>query len=779
MSKRPTTTDPSVTEDGDGDAFLTRWARRKRVARDGRDPDASTTGAPGEETAHAPPAAEASATATDDRAVEPGDEDMPPLESIDGDTDMSGFFSPRVSQAVKKAALRKFFHSPAFNVVDGLDDYDDDFRNFAALGDIVTSDMRTQMEREAEKAREQARKALDKDTDTAPADGQPVEVAEAADEPVEEDAAEEAAAGGHRTRQAASPGRRRVSATSADMLSAAELEQRLGCRLPDASADGRARNAALVADTWGGRTPTSLVSYDSAGSIAIIADGETGEALAARLGDTLACTLLIPRNDESDADGAEPAPTVRIIRAALAGVSGYLGNFSVRGRVDGEEIAIAPSLLTAHKPFDIVLDLGGPPQLSHEILPPGYYAPGDEEALERALAEIPGLVGEFEKPRYFRYDADICAHGASGIHGCNRCLDTCPTVAIASIGDTIEVNPYLCQGAGACATACPSGAITYAFPLAGDLLRSLRRILAAYREAGGTNPQLLLHDGEAGREWLAAHAGTLPENVIPCETEEIGATGMDVWLGALAFGAGGLTLLCLPGTPPSVRHELESQAAYAGAVLEGMGYPGDSIRLDDGVDGASALASIVTSKTGSGIEPAAFEPQNEKRTNIRLAVDHLCGQSASAEVTALPSGAPFGEVVVDEGTCTLCMACVSVCPASALADGGSEPRLNFIEWNCVQCGLCEHACPEDAIRRRARFVYDPVGVRATRVLNEDKPFHCVGCGKPFATTRVIESMREKLAGHWMFQKPEAVRRLEMCEDCRVKDMFKDGGGLLE
>ena len=41
-------------------------------------------------------------------------------------------------------------------------------------------------------------------------------------------------------------------------------------------------------------------------------------------------------------------------------------------------------------------------------------------------------------------------------------------------------------------------------------------------------------------------------------------------------------------------------------------------------------------------------------------------------------------------------------------------------------------------------------------------------------------MLAKLAGHWMFQdKPEQLRRLRMCEDCRVKDMFKDGGGLLD
>ncbi len=89
------------------------------------------------------------------------------------------------------------------------------------------------------------------------------------------------------------------------------------------------------------------------------------------------------------------------------------------------------------------------------------------------------------------------------------------------------------------------------------------------------------------------------------------------------------------------------------------------------------------------------------------------------------------------------------------------------------------AIAEDAIQRQPRFVYDAGLRRETRVLNEDEPFDCVSCGKPFATTRVIESMRDKLAGHWMFQKPEALKRLEMCEDCRVKDMFKDGGGLLD
>ena len=162
MSKRPSTTDQPDTESADGgDAFLSRWARRKAAARTGSDPDAAVGEASLETEALADAAsanADAPAVSEDeqDAGAELTDEDMPPVSSIDENTDMSGFFSPKVTQAVKKAALKKFFHSPIFNIVDGLDDYDDDFRNFEALGDIITADMRGQMEREAERAREAA-----------------------------------------------------------------------------------------------------------------------------------------------------------------------------------------------------------------------------------------------------------------------------------------------------------------------------------------------------------------------------------------------------------------------------------------------------------------------------------------------------------------------------------------------------------------------------------------------------------------------------------------------
>ena len=77
-----------------------------------------------------------------------------------------------------------------------------------------------------------------------------------------------------------------------------------------------------------------------------------------------------------------------------------------------------------------------------------------------------------------------------------------------------------------------------------------------------------------------------------------------------------------------------------------------------------------------------------------------------------------------------------------------------------------------------RFIYDSEVRRDTRILNEDQPFCCVVCGKPFATRRMLNTMQEKLKSHWMFQKPDALRRLQMCEDCRVRDMFSHDKGML-
>lgn len=83
------------------------------------------------------------------------DADMPAMEQLTEESDYSDFLSPSVSDALRKLALRKLFHLPLFNVVDGLDDYAEDYTKFASLGDIIPHDMKRMLEREKRKELEE------------------------------------------------------------------------------------------------------------------------------------------------------------------------------------------------------------------------------------------------------------------------------------------------------------------------------------------------------------------------------------------------------------------------------------------------------------------------------------------------------------------------------------------------------------------------------------------------------------------------------------------------
>lgn len=547
------------------------------------------------------------------------------------------------------------------------------------------------------------------------------------------------------------------------------------------SADGDAgpKIAALIAAAAEPMPETPLVSLTSEGVVLVYGRDEQAIEAAKLLQDRLDVTVLLTKPDEI----APPRVThFPIVKGTIRSARGYLGAFEItvdeyatHAPSSRARLVFGPGRDGALSRCDILLDLsGGAPLFPAADLRDGYLRadPRDPAAVLRAVLKAGDLVGTFDKPRYVAFTADLCAHARSGIVGCHRCLDLCPTGAIAPAGDHVAIDPQICAGCGQCAAVCPTGAAAYALPPADALLRRLRTLLLAYREAGGRDPIVLIHDGEHGAaliDALARYGDGLPANVLPVEVNEVTQVGLEAIAAAFAYGTTAMRFL-LRARP---RHDvtgLVKTLALAEPILVGLGFGSErvaAIETDDPFALGEALRAIPRAAGAS--RPATFLPVGGKREVLRFSLRELHQAAPQpVDVVALPEGAPFGTIEVATEGCTLCLACVSACPTGALRDNPERPMLRFVEDACVQCGLCQATCPEKVIRLRPQIDFR-AATAAPRLIKEEEPFACIRCGKPFGVKSTIERVAAKLEGrHWMFK--DSAKRLEllrMCEDCRI------------
>ena len=646
------------------------------------------------------------------------------------------------------------FHSPEFNRVDGLDDLSGNYLSFEPLDNIVTADMRHQIERR-----------LCDDIVDSPEDRDHSSLPEI----------KKGEAGGDEVREA-EPTRLTVVSEGRTLIIDTDPERAMACR--KVLADRKLACTVLVTGNKssdnslaGSNLPkppevdaVSVTGAFGGFSAMVTVEGDQRQ-LAERLGkETAAFDLVLD---------LQPSPS-------YAGSSLPLGYY-----------APGPDPAALEEAMDEM------PEMRGQFRKPQFISFQDKRCLHgrsrthdcRRCVEICpfGAIRSVDTAGQATGNLSSEQGRQKGVVGHARGFGAAATRKIV-------FDHYLCQGCGGCDLVCPADAVDMVEPSRQNMLGKLRNELVSRQEGADVAPTLVIapqvHTPNLAAGYFIPDVPTADRRessrmdernngrTAYFEMEQITQAGLDTLLAAFAYGAGSVLVACGSQSPPGIRKAVEWQVLMARAVLKGLGLPEDAcqfVLVPPETSWSAEEALNATSPERQAIHlpvrPASFPPEHDRRTLVRLSAQHLHARSGSTDRTLpLPAGAPFGTVAVG-ASCTLCMACASACPSGALSAGGDTPRLVFRESQCLQCGLCKATCPEKAIRMDARLLCDLTAAEAPVTLRETEPFRCIECGVPFASQSMIERMQEKLIGHWMYASEGQLRRLKMCVTCRTRDAF--------
>ena len=541
---------------------------------------------------------------------------------------------------------------------------------------------------------------------------------------------------------------------------------------------------------------TPSLTLESSGRCFVYVDSNKGEKsievafdLCKKLTSHLGVTLMI--SNIKDDLILEPND-FKITKGYIKKAQGYFTQFKLEKNDFAESLPSSKSTINfgdfyskVDTDCDLIIDLSeNTPMFTGDHKRDGYFrastnSPSD---LFDIYTKVIDMIGQFEKPIYVDFNESLCAHSRNGITGCTKCLDVCPAGAIQSIGDIVSVDPGICGGCGFCGSVCPSGAIQTDYPSLDVILTSLSELKNQFNSAGGKDPALILFDTSFGAEMISLisrYGNGLPANVIPYEMHSVGRTGHDLLVSSFALGFKKIFIILNPKNSEEYTF-LPKQVEIANSLLSGIGNnEKKSISIIEETDPEAVENEIYKTSEYTRIKSSPFIPLGAPRGILRAGIQGLSkSNNNKSSMIQLPEGSPYGKVNVNLESCTICLSCVSACPAGALQDNPDAPQLLFREDACLQCGICVATCPEKAISLVPQFNLDDEAMSA-EVIIEDKPFDCIQCGKTFGTTKSIERIIDKLSSHSMFEADGRTEMLKMCEDCRVGAMFAQKDKMLE
>lgn len=454
--------------------------------------------------------------------------------------------------------------------------------------------------------------------------------------------------------------------------------------------------------------------------------------------------LIISDSDESDTIEFIKHHNFKVIALSHAEVKflyGEMGDLFVTIFRENDEFEVEADFVLVREAKEYMLRQSGVVEISRMT---------DDEILDYLQKRSP----LYKYKSAITYDSTICQYHGRRTEHCAKCVEICPTVAILKDDEKKELvfNHIDCHECGGCVAVCPSGAMDYAkFPR--DAFYNVAKMYKDKKIV--ITPRIMDID---------RCDAILPKGFLPFAIEGEKFLSETHYLTLLQESGASLIYysdVLSPGTMEAI--ELVNGIIKAKFDKVGIYVATDEIELRQALKNSDFI---------DGLYYTAQENALAKREIFAKRVKHIVGDD---DLGVVKSGewVRYGQVYINQDSCTLCLSCVGACNVGALVADEITNSIKFNPSICTTCGYCEMSCAEKDTIKLERSGYE---LRPSyfefKELARDSLFACIECGKEFATSKSVMKIAQMLAPLWS-NDPIKAKTLYCCGDCKAKIMIKE------
>lgn len=419
-------------------------------------------------------------------------------------------------------------------------------------------------------------------------------------------------------------------------------------------------------------------------------------------------------------------------------VSGHIGALKIK----------TTKLMRVELEIDQVIWLDAPQFATKQS---GVYDPA-VDGWASSISKVYKNVDTFKYKNFVYYNPNICQYqGRILEETCGKCEEVCPSVAITKTDDDkqLHFSDIDCHGCGGCVSVCPSGALDFT-QMPKDAFFELSSLYAGHTAL------------------ITPAQVEMPNIPLPCNVLPLAIEGRK-----FLHEAHLLALLQKSGN---------SIIFYTDFVSKGTG---DAIDIVNEIFWRKyqkrAIQVCMSSdelmealKNRENISECMFEMNDSELNKREVFTYRLSKLVGDDDLGVVETGEHihYGNLKINEDTCTLCMSCVGVCNVSALTAHPEDNTLKFNPSICTNCGYCEVACPEENC---IETIYDQLSLNKSyfikNTMAHDNLFECVECGTEFATQKSIEKIANMMIPRFGGDEVK-IRTLYCCADCKPKVMLQ-------